>query len=68
MLYTRENDVLPKTIAGKENAKAYFTTLTMDLSRLTMDLSRLIMNLRSVKRDIIKPSSACRYLLVSVHL
>ena len=38
MLYTRENDVLPKTIAGKENAKAYFTTLTMDLSRLTMDL------------------------------
>lgn len=61
MLYTRENDVLPKTIAGKENAKAYFTTLTMDLSGLTM-------NLRSVKRDIIKPSSACRYLLVSVHL
>lgn len=38
MLYTRENDVLPKTIAGKENAKAYFTTLTMDLSELTMDL------------------------------
>lgn len=61
MLYTRENDALPKTIAGKENAKAYFTTLTMDLSGLTM-------NLRSVKRDIIKPSSACRYLLVSVHL
>lgn len=61
MLYTRENDALPKTIAGKENAKAYFTTLTMDLSRLTM-------NLRSVKRDIIKPSSACRYLLISVHL
>lgn len=61
MLYTRENDALPKTIAGKENAKAYFTTLTMDLSELTM-------NLRSVKRDIIKPSSACRYLLVSVHL
>lgn len=61
MLYTRENDVLPKTIAGKENAKAYFTTLTMDLSELTMDL-------RSVKRDIIKPSSACRYLLISVHL
>lgn len=61
MLYTRENDVLPKTIAGKENAKAYFTTLTMDLSELTM-------NLRSVKRDIIKPSSACRYLLISVHL
>lgn len=61
MLYTRENDVLPKTIAGKENAKAYFTTLTMDLSGLTM-------NLRNVKRDIIKPSSACRYLLVSVHL
>lgn len=61
MLYTRENDVLPKTIAGKENAKAYFTTLTMDLSGLTM-------NLRSVKRDIIKPSSACRYLLISVHL
>lgn len=61
MLYTRENDVLPKTIAGKENAKAYFTTLTMDLSELTMDLS-------SVKRDIIKPSSACRYLLISVHL
>ena len=61
MLYTRENDVLPKTIAGKENTKAYFTTLTMDLSGLTM-------NLRSVKRDIIKPSSACRYLLISVHL
>lgn len=61
MLYTRENDVLPKTIAGKENAKAYFTTLTMDLSGLTM-------NLRNVKRDIIKPSSACRYLLISVHL
>lgn len=61
MLYTRENDALPKTIAGKENAKAYFTTLTMDLSELTM-------NLRSVKRDIIKPSSACRYLLISVHL
>lgn len=61
MLYTRENDVLPKTIAGKENTKAYFTTLTMDLSELTM-------NLRSVKRDIIKPSSACRYLLISVHL
>lgn len=61
MLYTRENDALPKTIVGKENAKAYFTTLTMDLSGLTM-------NLRSVKRDIIKPSSACRYLLVSVHL
>lgn len=46
MLYTRENDALPKTIAGKENAKAYFTTLTMDLSGLTMNLS-------SVKRDII---------------
>ena len=61
MLYTRENDALPKTIAGKENAKAYFTTLTMDLSGLTM-------NLRGVKRDIIKPSSACRYLLISVHL
>lgn len=61
MIYARENDVLPKTIAGKENAKAYFTTLTMDLSGLTM-------NLRNVKRDIIKPSSACRYLLVSVHL
>lgn len=61
MLYTRENDVLPKTIAGKENAKAYFTTLTMDLSELTMNLS-------SVKRDIIKPSSPCRYLLISVHL
>lgn len=61
MLYTRENDALPKTIAEKENAKAYFTTLTMDLSGLTM-------NLRSVKRDIIKPSSACRYLLISVHL
>lgn len=61
MLYTRENDALPKTIAGKENAKAYFTTLTMDLSGLTM-------NLRNVKRDIIKPSSACRYLLISVHL
>lgn len=61
MLYTRENDALPKTIAGKENAKAYFTTLTMDLSELTINLS-------SVKRDIIKPSSACRYLLVSVHL
>lgn len=61
MLYTRENDVLPKTIGRKENAKAYFTTLTMDLSGLTM-------NLRSVKRNIIKPSSACRYLLISVHL
>ena len=36
MLYTRENDALPKTIAGKENAKAYFTTLTMDLSELTI--------------------------------
>lgn len=61
MLCTQENDVLPKTIGRKENAKAYFTTLTMDLSELTM-------NLRSVKRDIIKPSSACRYLLISVHL
>ena len=61
MLYTRENDALPKTIAGKENAKAYFTTLTMDLSELTINLS-------SVKRDIIKPSSTCRYLLISVHL
>lgn len=61
MLYTRENDVLPKTIGRKENAKAYFTTLTMDLSGLTINLS-------SVKRDIIKPSSACRYLLISVHL
>lgn len=61
MLYARENDALPKTIAGKENAKAYFTTLTMDLSGLTI-------NLNSVKRDIIKPSSACRYLLISVHL
>ena len=61
MLYTRENDALPKTIAGKENAKAYFTTLTMDLSELTINLS-------SVNRDIIKPSSACRYLLISVHL
>lgn len=61
MLYTRENDALPKTIGRKGNAKAYFTTLTMDLSELTMDL-------RSVKRDIIKPSSACRYLLISVHL
>lgn len=61
MLCTQENDVLPKTIGRKGNAKAYFTTLTMDLSGLTM-------NLRSVKRDIIKPSSACRYLLVSVHL
>ena len=61
MLYARENDVLPKTIAGKENAKAYFTTLTMDLSVLTINLS-------SVKSDIIKPSSAGRYLLISVHL
>lgn len=61
MLYTRENDALPKTIGRKGNDKAYFTTLTMDLSGLTM-------NLRSVKRDIIKPSSACRYLLISVHL
>ena len=50
MLYTRENDVLPKTIAGKENAKAYFTTLTMDLSRLTM-------NLRSVTTKIKKARS-----------
>lgn len=61
MLYTRENDALPKTIGRKGNDKAYFTTLTMDLSELTMDL-------RSVKRDIIKPSSACGYLLISVHL
>lgn len=61
MLYTRENDALPKTIGRKENAKTYFTRLTMDLSELTMDL-------RSVKRDIIKPSSACGYLLISVHL
>ena len=38
MLYTRENDVLPKTIGRKGNAKANFTTLTMDLSGLTMDL------------------------------
>lgn len=57
MLYTRENDVLPKTIAGKENAKAYFTTLTMDLSRLTMNLSRLTMDLRSVTTKIKKARS-----------
>ncbi len=57
MLYTRENDVLPKTIAGKENTKAYFTTLTMDLSGLTMNLSRLTMDLRSVTTKIKKARS-----------
>ena len=49
MLYTRENDVLPKTIAGKENAKAYFTTLTMDLSELTMDLRSVTTNIKKAR-------------------
>lgn len=49
MLYTRENDVLPKTIAGKENAKAYFTTLTMDLSRLTMDLRSVTTKIKKAR-------------------
>ena len=52
MLYTRENDVLPKTIAGKENAKAYFTTLTMDLSELTMDLRSVTTKIK--KRRCVK--------------
>lgn len=49
MLYTRENDVLPKTIAGKENAKAYFTTLTMDLSELTMDLRSVTTKIKKAR-------------------
>lgn len=49
MLYTRENDALPKTIAGKENAKAYFTTLTMDLSRLTMDLRSVTTKIKKAR-------------------
>ena len=49
MLYTRENDALPKTIAGKENAKAYFTTLTMDLSELTMDLRRVTTKIKKAR-------------------
>ena len=57
MLYTRENDALPKTIGRKGNAKAYFTTLTMDLSGLTMNLSRLTMDLRSVTTKIKKARS-----------
>ena len=49
MLYARENDVLPKTIAGKENAKAYFTTLTMDLSELTMDLRSVTTKIKKAR-------------------
>lgn len=49
MLYTRGNDVLPKTIAGKENAKAYFTTLTMDLSELTMDLRSVTTKIKKAR-------------------
>lgn len=49
MLYTLENDVLPKTIAGKENAKAYFTTLTMDLSELTMDLRSVTTKIKKAR-------------------
>lgn len=49
MLYTRENDALPKTIAGKENAKAYFTTLTMDLSELTMDLRSVTTKIKKAR-------------------
>lgn len=49
MLYTRENDVLPKTIGRKENAKAYFTTLTMDLSELTMDLRSVTTKIKKAR-------------------
>ena len=49
MLYTRENDALPKTIAGKENAKASFTTLTMDLSELTMDLRSVTTKIKKAR-------------------
>lgn len=49
MLYTRENDALPKTIAGKENAKAYFTMLTMDLSELTMDLRSVTTKIKKAR-------------------
>lgn len=49
MLYTRENDVLPKTIGRKENAKAYFTTLTMDLSGLTMDLRSVTTKIKKAR-------------------
>lgn len=57
MLYTRENDALPKTIAGKENAKAYFTTLTMDLSELTMDLRSVTTKIK--KARILPDSVPC---------
>lgn len=49
MLYTRENDVLPKTIGRKENAKAYFTALTMDLSELTMDLRSVTTKIKKAR-------------------
>ena len=49
MLYARENDALPKTIAGKENAKAYFTTLTMDLSELAMDLRSVTTKIKKAR-------------------
>lgn len=49
MLYTRENDVLPKTIGRKGNAKAYFTTLTMDLSGLTMDLRSVTTKIKKAR-------------------
>lgn len=49
MLCTQENDVLPKTIGRKENAKAYFTTLTMDLSELTMDLRSVTTKIKKAR-------------------
>lgn len=49
MLYTRENDVLPKTIGRKGNAKANFTTLTMDLSGLTMDLRSVTTKIKKAR-------------------
>lgn len=49
MLYTRENDALPKTIGRKGNAKAYFTTLTMDLSELTMDLRSVTTKIKKAR-------------------
>lgn len=57
MLYTRENDALPKTIGRKGNAKAYFTTLTMDLSRLTMDLRSVTTKIK--KARILPDSVPC---------
>lgn len=61
MLYTRENDVLPKTIAGKEKCQSLLYDANYGLERANYELEQR-------KEGYYKSSSACRYLLISVHL